>query len=196
MQTKNPNLPRQPITNAEIAGDYDWCIAGGFACCPGMARDCDVWVLGVTLDGSMPEDVRGGILDRLTSAGVQFEPEENDPEQPGEIYNLGNGILCWKVAKLDDGRQIILTNAETPYDLLQSFDVSTHQVALSSNGELVKGADWTPPTMPPVMIWNGGTTSERIVKISRRYGRMRPTPPIVEPPLREESQAEAYDWAV
>ena len=95
----------------------------------------------------------------------------------------------WKMAGI-----IILTSAEDPYTLLQNFDVSTHQVALSSDGELVKGPRWTPPTKPPVELRSGTLTSERMRKIERRYSRMRHIPQTVadSTTLRDESQTETF----
>lgn len=167
---------REPISNATIAGDYPWCIAGGFAACPNMARDCDVWVYNVNQDSmsGVGLRVRQDVLNRLRDLGIDFVEEENTPNQPHDFYDLGSGILCWKVASLKDGRHIILTTAETILDLLDNFDVSTHQVALSSDGELVRGRQFTPLTVAPRQLRQGTMTDARMQKIERRYAHFRP----------------------
>jgi hypothetical protein len=165
---------RQPITNAEIAYPYDWCIAGGFAACPDLASDCDVWVYGIpTKVGThSPEHpawtFRQSILWRLQNRNVAFEEEQNNM-QFHDWYDIGDGVLCWKVARLADGRQIILTDADSIDALLDRFDVSTHQVALSSDGEIVRGSHFTPITKPAKMIRDGGNTAQRMQKVQQRY---------------------------
>lgn len=157
---------RQPITNREIALSRDWCIAGGFAACPSLAGDCDVWVLDAN------DDIREPILRQLQFVGVEFTPEENSPpDSPENIdqYDLGNGTLCWKVARLADGRQIILTSAPDIMTQLGAFDVSTHQVALTSDGEVIRGPNWTPITVPPVELRSTSKSAERMKKIATRY---------------------------
>lgn len=162
------------ITNYDISQGQGWCIAGGYAACPGLATDCDVWVFLQGFGGGDAEDFRVQILSNLKEWssfwGFAFTPEANDPDRPTEFYDLGNDILCWKVAKLDDGRHIILTDARDAAHLLENFDISTHQCALTSDGEFIKGSQWTPIDVPPVMLRDTPNTRDRMQKIEARYG--------------------------
>lgn len=164
------------LSNGEIAytatgSSTNWCIAGGFAACPGLAGDCDVWVLGVEQE----YPARKAILVRLEKFHIPHTREENNPLDQS-FYFLGSGdaaprILCWKVAKLADGRQIILTSAVNAQELLENFDISTHQCALTSEGEFVKGEGWTSITEPPVMLKQTPNTPARMRKITDRYAQ-------------------------
>jgi hypothetical protein len=163
------------ITNEDIACGLPWCIAGGFAACPGLAEDQDVWVFG-------DRDDRDFILMKLRRAEQQygldlFEEEsltaslkENEAR-----YNTEMDGLChtWKVAKLVDGRHVLLTNAYDVSNLLDSFDISTHQCALSPDGEFIKGTLWTPITEPPLRLRHTPTTDARLEKITKRYERFQ-----------------------
>lgn len=170
-------MKRQPITNDGIAMSRKWCIAGGFAACPALASDIDVWVFLTPIERYQDDHdrVRDNMLWNLRVQHIDYERQENNlSTQAGiELYDLGNGILNWKVAKLADGRHIMLTNATDEQHLLDNFDVSTHQVALTSDGELIKGSGFTPITEPPVALRNGVMTESRMRKIERRYRQFR-----------------------
>lgn len=164
---------RQPITNSDLVNDRPWFIAGGYAACPSMARDCDVWVLVSNGDG---REVCESILRTLRRANVDFTEEENDPEVDQEFYDLGDGVLNWRVAKINDTpqpRHILVTSALNIQQLLDNFDISTHQCALSSDGEFIRGAQWTPLSATPRAFRMGTTTPERLKKIERRYAAFR-----------------------
>lgn len=163
------SMPREPITNAELAAPYDWCIAGGFAACPDKAGDCDVWVL-YGPDGGI-FDVRANILARLQNADVAFVEESStgvEGQQTAESYTQ-TGILSLKVARLADGRQIIVTTADSAREVLDAFDVSTHQIALTSDGELVRGSGFTAIDQPVRALLRNEHTDDRLTKIARRY---------------------------
>lgn len=180
------------ISNEDIACGLPWCIAGGFAACPGLAEDQDVWVFG-------DRDDRPFILARLESAARQYgvgiyqaEPLVA-PEEESERYHTDNDGTCftWKVARLVDGRHILLTNAYDIQNLLDSFDISTHQCALSPDGEFIKGTLWTPITEPPVAIRQTPTTNARMEKLRKRYrvfqsGRLWPVPLATDEQIRQQ----------
>lgn len=160
---------RQPITNTILAGQHPWCIAGGYAACPALATDCDVWVYGVDDGPFEREKILWRLRSQVAPCIVEFVEESNDTEASTNMYG-GDYIYSWKVAQLADGRQIIVTTAESIQEILAAFDVSTHQVALTPDGELIKGYEWTPITVPPVQIRSTRTTPYRMQKITARYG--------------------------
>ncbi len=163
---------REPITNTELAAPYDWCIAGGFAACPDKAGDCDVWVLiGVQQIESL-STVRERILRLLIARNIRFVEEQSDWSGVEGSYATGVNVGSIKVAKLADGRQIIVSNAASAAELLQGFDVSTHRVALTSDGELVRGEGFTPIDQPARALLQNSKTPERLAKCSKRYGQI------------------------
>lgn len=164
---------REQITNTELATPYDWCIAGGFAACPDKASDCDVWVLKGT-DGSLTE-ARDSIIQTLIAFDVSFVEEATNWDEVQESYTTGINLGSMKVARLADGRHIVVTNAESAAEILDHFDVSTHQVALTSDGELVRGSGFTPIDQPPVALLHNEKTDGRMEKVSRRYMRVQVT---------------------
>lgn len=159
---------RARITNTQIADATGyfrrWCIAGGYAACPGLAGDCDVWVY----QAENGQEERQHILDALKRLRVDFTKEDNDPEE--ETYlDPETGVMTWKVAKLGDGRHVLVTTATDIQQLLDAFDISTHQCALDSDGEFVRGRNWTPVNVPPVLLRQGKNAQERMERISSRY---------------------------
>lgn len=147
------------------------CIAGGYAACPALASDMDVWVF---VPSYLLEDARALILEHLSHYGFSYTKEERERQRaegtdPGG-YDVSGFIL--KVARVSLGHEtihILVTSFPGVLELLSSFDVSTHQVALTDAG-VIRGGDWTPITEPPVKLKDSPTTDERMRKIARRYG--------------------------
>lgn len=160
---------REDITNSEIAGVFDWCIAGGFAACPDLAGDTDVWVLVGNRSAAYIRALRENILSQLRQRGVQFVEEEEETQQPREGCGDDAYLVSGKVARLADNRQIILSTASDVQSLLETFDVSTHQIALTSDGALIRGSGFTSIYTRPVALRDTPTTDERLVKIRARY---------------------------
>lgn len=154
-------MQKRTITNQQLAGCNPWCIAGGYAACPALASDMDVWIYGLHKD--VLEPVRGGMLQLFP----EIEPENNPPRDSPEAY-LGVRYTL-KVGRLGD-RHILVTSAVDVDDLLDGFDISTHACALTSDGRFVKSRNWTPIWEPPRMIFEGGAnTPLRMKKLTERY---------------------------
>lgn len=153
-------------TLCEIAGGTDWCIAGGYAACPALAGDCDVWIYGIDKDDL--DTARQSLLVRLADdIEPQDNPERDDPEAYlGACYTLKVGVLGL--------RHILVTSAGGVRELLDGFDISTHQCAITSEGAFVAGDNWTQIWRQPHVLRVGGAhTADRLIKIVDRYFFLR-----------------------
>ena len=146
-------------------------MAGGWAACPSLAEDQDIWILEPIRDLM---NVREEILVHLAQQG--FDHTEEGQNQVNTGYPPSFGII--KVAEVRPSDRshpihLLLTSSATPEELIAGFDVSTHQIAITHTGHVVRGVNWTSITVPPVVISiNKGkpTTPQRLRKIAQRYG--------------------------
>ena len=150
-----------------------WCIAGGYAACPALAGDVDIWVM-----------AEGPIFDAyaqiVTHLQQTFDDERlvisprPDMSHDRSVHELYVDDVTIEVAQLyTDGRNfhIMVTYNATPEAIIQRFDISTHQVAVTSTGRVVLGPQWTPPhVMPTIIRHTGDRTAKRYEKICHRYG--------------------------
>lgn len=149
-------------------------IAGGYAALPSAATDIDVWV---SVQPHDLADARTALLRHLHEQDSFFVEEQGDEQTIFTIspdYELNVPIR--KVAKVRYYR------SELPYHILvvggdvdatlRSFDISTHQIALTPWG-VVRGENWTSVTVPPLKLRDTPTTDERMEKIAARYAAMR-----------------------
>jgi hypothetical protein len=165
-------------------------IAGGFAACPALASDVDVWVP-VLGDVSVLNAARTRILSHLRLHGFNFEEQDGRGSKREQFaldrslsrdifvsstfegYHLS--LLIRRVATVSAQGSlpyhIIIVNGEVD-DVLSSFDISTHQCALTVRG-FVAGEDWTPLHEDPKVITLKYTTAERLLKIRNRYAHLR-----------------------
>ena len=150
-------------------------IAGGFAACPALASDIDLWVSSKNLFAD-----RLDILAWLQQWGASFV-EHPLPLVPAltevdyqESY-LSNGTPVLKVATVTvphHSKPVHIMVVMGDVNLtLAGFDISTHQVALTDNG-VVLGPQWTSILVPPVMLLETANTRARLDKIARRYGHI------------------------
>lgn len=154
-------------------------IAGGYAACPGLAADMDVWIRiardfnqGQTEEEAFA-DHRARLLKFFEENYLNFTPESET--EIHEDYNLGE-LHIRKVAVVHSYNppvHVILTNGSIGR-VLANFDVSTHQIALTHDG-LYRGSDWTPITQPPRMLKYSEKTPARMQKIAERYGHATAT---------------------
>lgn len=155
--------------------DTRYFIAGGFAACPALASDRNVWIM-----ARDPVATRREVLEHLKETLFLDEWQEL-PDGQTEIvagsseedhYGDGGTALTLKVATVDvTGITIhLLVTSGTVFDVLNTFDVSTHQIAITDSGGVVKGRQWTPITEPPVKLKDTPTTDARMAKIAARYG--------------------------
>lgn len=150
-------------------------IAGGWAVCPTLASDMDVWVWVDTTEESL-SGAHDRILMWLEETMWPYEPlSDSRMELPASFHQDGTygdvGILKVAVvrsAHLSHPYHIMVVD-KGPVDLLEHFDISTHQVALVA-GNVVKGSGWTPVTEPPRVLRMTPTTPARMAKIAARYG--------------------------
>jgi len=162
------------IPNTLLPEGTSYCIAGGWAACPALALDKDVWVFAEEVEGGDIGHRREELLKHLEAEGHDFVPEDETRNAAG--YEGVISIL--RVAKVEVPGSVpihlIVTNALDPHDLISSFDVSAHQIALSSQGHVIKGGNFTPVTVKPVKLKDTPTTDERMRKIAERYGHPSP----------------------
>lgn len=155
-------------------------IAGGYAACPAMANDIDVWVTAVIDLRAARDVIRHHLHDRAIVKrpgrghirSYVFEDDQRTESSNFEGYTMDVNIV--KVAKVEiwGARlpyHILVTDANVD-ELLSAFDVSTHQVALTPLG-VVTGESWTPINEPPAKLKNTPTTDARMEKIRSRYAR-------------------------
>ena len=166
-----------------------WCVAGGFAACPALATDIDVWVYAIATEGL--DKARRVLLAHLCDiqypqkdspyANVrrkaQFEFEEETEARTAESY-LQSFIQIHKVAVIC-GRNawrelkpihVMVTDAPSPGELLAGFDISTHAVAIGHDGRVWTNS-YTQPGETPVRLSGANARTEaRLQKICARFG--------------------------
>jgi hypothetical protein len=154
-------------------------IAGGYAACPALATDIDLWVY---VAGESLADARDRILLWLQTEMWPYETQEDNRPQLADSTIDGYSIISSKVAIVRSPHLShpihIMVCAGSIQELLETFDISTHQIALSFGG-VIKGPRWTPITERPVIIRSATgistqKTQERLGKIATRYGHSIP----------------------
>lgn len=144
-------------------------IAGGYAACPPLANDIDLWIYCKSED-QIP-DIRDRVLDWLDTQMFEFEPQASAVAPVRYEANFTHKAAIVRSKHLTHPIHILLTHL-TPEQLLETFDISTHQVAIVF-GNVIKGKGWTPVTVPPVELRNTVTTLARMLKLAARYGHAR-----------------------
>lgn len=172
------NLPSILPPNL-IPTDLHAFIAGGYAACPDLASDCDVWV-------TVPKDTlvqtRGALLAHLMREGFSFcEEGGRDTHDVGDPQYDLNTVITDKVAIVAayiQGRNVpihLLVTDGNVDDVLEGFDISTHQCAITPKRDerLYTGNDWTPLDEEPYVIRWTEPTRARLDKIRARYAHLR-----------------------
>jgi hypothetical protein len=157
-----------------------FCIAGGFAACPVLANDIDVWVYGIDTD--QLEDARNIILSYLNNGGANdynHVPEAGDESQVAYEHGM---VHIKKVAVLKRGPllkpnrrykpiHIMVTDAHNPGDIIDGFDIGTHAVAIDHDGRVWKHRHgWDAPHQRPSILRVNVHTQKRLDKITHRFG--------------------------
>lgn len=165
-------------------------IAGGFAACPALASDIDVWVP-VYEDAAGLDAARQRVLAHLAAQRFLFEEQDGDGsrrEQFAREKSISRDVfvvstfegyhLTLKIRRVATVSgignlpyHIILVNGDID-DVLSSFDISTHQCALTVRG-FVPGEHWTALHEKPYVITQKYTTDARLTKIAARYAHLR-----------------------
>ncbi len=111
------------------------CIAGGYAACPPLAWDVDVWVLGVEPGSKAQAELVEHLMGkRLIEDGALWA------SYPGTDFEVLKPSVSWGPTGMDV--QIIITERPTIPCLLASFDLGPHQVAISMSGYVETGPLW------------------------------------------------------
>lgn len=147
----------------------NYFIAGGYAACPGLAGDIDVWVTEWT-----PEDAIGArkeILLHLVQNDFDLRIEENDAALVRAVAYPDECVTS-KVARVAVKEMLpihIMIASGSAERVLEGFDVSTHAIAIHKDGRVIKHKEWTPiNVMPKVLRQNPGTPA-RMERICSRY---------------------------
>jgi hypothetical protein len=160
-----------------------WCVAGGFAACPALAEDIDVWVHGIpTAD---LEAARTKILEHLVkiqfpahARSAQFVFEEAVETRTQASY-MQEFIQIKKVAKIYGRRSwrelkpihIMVTDAPGGAgSIIAGFDISTHAVAIDHDGRVWTNR-YTHPGLEPQRLASANEYTEpRMQRVCARYG--------------------------
>lgn len=158
-------IPRNLVPDQHYNNTF---IAGGYAACPAMATDIDVWVF--VDGGTQPlDEAREDVLKHLQA---NFDITEDVGGTVGDYNGVGINIL--KVAFVRGYTlPIHIMVCDAPCGIvLKNFDISTHQVALTPHGVVI-GEHWTPITVPPVVLerMENEHTQSRLQKITERYAK-------------------------
>lgn len=151
-----------------------WCIAGGWAACPALASDMDVWVYGI--EKEQLGAVRQQLLDHLTTERLAKRlPYFEVGVETREVGGYDHPNLVQKVADIfvphpAKRLHLIVSDACAPGEIIYGFDISTHAVALNHNGAVYQSPDFTPPHVRPVQLKETKTTADRMAKICARFG--------------------------
>lgn len=153
-------------------------IAGGYAACPALASDLDLWVYAARGGKRTMGETRMMLLEHLKTWAYKVEAQDDSEQFTADGCGYDElDCLIMKVGIVSvNGRKpihLMVTDAP-PIALLMNFDISTHQIGLDDNG-VIYGPEWTDLTVEPQVIKNAGTskTTERLAKISARYAHLR-----------------------
>lgn len=150
-------------------------IAGGYAACPALAADMDVWV---QTDQPLAL-VRQQILNHLFTQNIPFVAQDSNDQHI--VDGCGYDDMPVNIRKVAQVRfpsmipiHVMVTDAP-PVALLLAFDISTHQMAIGPDDEEIRGPEWTPLEVEPVIIRNHDQpkTLARLAKITARYAPLR-----------------------
>jgi len=153
-----------------LPGDLRYCVAGGWAACPALATDVDVWVYGVE------HEEFDGECGRITRHLSKTYYDDFDPlTEQTKLVTYDHVIPVRKIGRVyDDVAQatydIMVCEANTPYQLLDGFDISTHMVAIDYTGRVIKHDLWTPSKQMPLINRMTSKTGDRMRKICKRFG--------------------------
>lgn len=178
-------------------------IVGGYAVCPALAQDIDLFVL---VEGTRTFDsVLEELADYLTVNGVAFT--QYSKEERGELYvtAVPDGVCIGKALLIEDERfhkpvQVCLVlGAESILEALEGFDLSVHAFAQGYDGAYYSTPQATFMAAPIRVLKTGTpvTTLLRLQRLSVRYGTevLREELAKVQPLALEAELVEALEAA-
>lgn len=144
-------------------------IAGGWAACPALASDMDIWITADDLDY-----VATRTLNHLRKSSIfRVTPEAANAvsQNPGYTPNTECSTRRFAaVAHRVSGFKIhLMVTTGSVLDVLAGFDISAHQVAILPDGQVVKGPLFTAVNQPPVLLREHRDSAQRLVKVTKRY---------------------------
>lgn len=150
-------------------------VAGGYAADPDRAADIDLWVIGGDMEVDAMRIRKHNHMSWFSLAESPYEQFSNEfavVTKQGVEVKLGSHSTTFLPV------QILVSSAKNFGDLLERFDISTHQVGISLEPEiagrhrLVKGSKFTETTVQPrVIAWTRPEqTIRRLEKVTSRYG--------------------------
>lgn len=148
-------------------------IAGGYAACPTLATDIDVWVQCEDLD-----EARTSLLAHLATNRFVYQPQDEASSFEGDgcgYEDITANIQKVALVMVPGYKPIhLLVTDAPPLMLLLNFDISTHQIALTDSGE-IRSPEWTALDQEPLVVKNHDTskTVERLARITARYAHLR-----------------------
>ena len=128
-------------------------IAGGWAVCPALATDRDLFV---QTTGDLT-DTRAMLLDHMRAQGFDLveEGDENGIPTLDLIRTDYIMVEVMKVAKVSQkfaqDIHVLLTTGDVA-DVLNSFDLSVCQIAITETGKIVRGDYYTHPYKPIYVV--------------------------------------------
>lgn len=168
-----------------------WCIAGGYAACPALAADIDVWIYNQGGAGTLAE-ARQTILEHLELRLAGYKHAWQQPfevtERAGHVVRHADDerysnfeVNIEKVAKVvpqGDYRHIkpihiMVVDAPNPGVLISAFDLSVHAVAIDSDGRIWQADEFTAPTVAiRLMKQANAKTPARYDRLCVRYNQV------------------------
>lgn len=142
----------------------DAYIAGGWAACPSLATDIDVWVLSPRAN---LYTLKGELLTYLATTHLNVEMLTDQPTKAEYANTLKVAVIN---RHFKQNIHLLVSDAQMIEQVLENFDISTHAVALGPDGEVHRSTFWTSVAEEPVVNKMTPTTPERLVKIKTRYG--------------------------
>lgn len=154
-----------------IPESYKWCVAGGFAACPALARDIDVWVYGIAPE--QVETTQQQLQHQIATGPCGHGFASSDERLSSSSYSqefiqiLKVGDVHWNGNRK---HHVIVTDANSPESILDGFDLSTHAVAIMPDGKVVTHPLWTAPHVLPQVMRSDANTPARLVRVAARFG--------------------------
>lgn len=149
-----------------IPDGLHYFIAGGWAACPALATDRDVFV---QTTGDI-NDCRAMLLDHMRAQG--FDVIEQDESRQFTTLEGHEDIPVAKVAKIKQKYaqdiHVLVTSGDVDA-VVNTFDISASQIAITESGRIVRGDNYTTPMQPVYKVKDTPTTPARFAKYTERF---------------------------
>lgn len=169
-----------------VLADRKWCVAGGYAACPALAVDIDLWIYDIkdedlagrqsAIAAALEDSVGMWNRGRPHWPEKRFRFERENEAMVLPIYDqIENRIEKVGVLTLPSCRKVkpihvLVTTAPDPGSLISGFDVTTHAVAIDCEGRVWEGHYFTGPHIKPAVTRATPKTQARLDRICKRFG--------------------------